>query len=177
MRSFNPLADVISNTGVKPMSMSAFAQPKIDYSLINGSIPQRRTLQPSSPDGAIAPGALQDATQAIDNKKLKYSMDRTCGTTDCSAFTQNIYKKAYGKDIGAWTGTQQKAGNSAALGDSKYGDLVFFNTDGGKRTGGASHVGYDNGNGTFTHFSSGNGGGVKTSPFAGYYPVVNRRRL
>lgn len=122
-------------------------------------------------------GELSSAIKGVDDQKLSYSMDRGKGTTDCSAFTQKVFKDTYGKDIGGWTGSQINSGQAVEPGTQKYGDLVFFNTDGGKRTGGASHVGIDNGDGTFTHFSSDNGGGVKTTPYKGYYPVVSSRRV
>ena len=125
----------------------------------------------------IKSGSLFDATKKIDDQGLKYSMKRGKGCTDCSAFTQNVYKDTFGVDIGGWTGSQKNAGVSVNPSERKYGDLVFFNTDGGKRTGGISHVGYDNGDGTFTHFSSSNGGGIRTTPYKGYYPVVDTRRV
>ena len=126
---------------------------------------------------SIKSGSLFDATKKINDQGLKYSMKRGKGCTDCSAFTQNVYKDTFGIDIGGWTGSQKNAGVSVKPSERKYGDLVFFNTDGGKRTGGISHVGYDNGDGTFTHFSSSNGGGIRTTPYKGYYPVVDTRRV
>ena len=125
----------------------------------------------------LAQGSLFDATKNINDQGLKYSMKRGKGCTDCSAFTQKVYKDTFNTDIGQSTHFQKNAGVSVDPGQRKYGDLVFFNTDNGKRTGGISHVGYDNGNGTFTHFSSDNGGGVKITPYKGYYPVVSTRRV
>ena len=174
--AYEPLAEALQGSGV---SASAFNDrrivPKINYKQFMQ--PQQQQVQQSQNQPDVKTGALDAATKKIDDQKLSYSMDRGCGSTDCSAFTQNIYKDTYGKDIGGWTGSQQKAGTGAAVGDSQYGDLVFFNTDKGKRTGGIGHVGYDNGNGTFTHFSSSNGGGVRTTPFNGYFPVEKRRRI
>ena len=120
--------------------------------------------------------ALSSSIKNIDNQKLKYSQKRGKGCTDCSAFTQKVFKDTYGKDIGGWTGTQSEAGTGIKPGLQKYGDLVFFDTKDGRGLD-VSHVGIDNGDNTFTHFSSTNGGGVKISPYDGYYPVKKVRRV
>ena len=123
-------------------------------------------------------GAVNSLTpymEEINQQNNKYSQDRGAGCTDCSAFTENVFKKQ-GIEIGIWTGSQKTAGKGKAVNDSRAEDLVFFDTNDGRGLD-VSHVGIDNGDGTFTHFSSKDGGGVRTTPFEGYYPVKIRRRV
>ena len=111
----------------------------------------------------------------IDNEKLKYSQKRGKGCTDCSAFTQRVFKEATGKDIGPNTMTQKHWGSAITPGLQRAGDLVFFDTNDGRNLD-VSHVGIANGDGTFTHFSSDNGGGVKRTNFKDYPFKVKKVR-
>lgn len=63
--------------------------------------------------------------------KLTYSMQRRNqiypgGYADCSSYTQYVYKKATGKDIGANTWAQIAFGNSIPINNMRAGDLVFW---------------------------------------------------
>ena len=63
--------------------------------------------------------------------KLTYSMERRNqiypgGYADCSSFTQYVYKKVTGRDIGANTWAQIASGNSVSINNMRAGDLVFW---------------------------------------------------
>lgn len=65
--------------------------------------------------------------------KLKYSMDLTLrhhiypgGYADCSTFTQYVFKKATGRDIGPNTWAQIAQGKSVSISSMRAGDLVFW---------------------------------------------------
>lgn len=77
------------------------------------------------------------------------------GSGDCSSFTQTVYKKAVGVDIGRTTGEQLKTGVEVKQSDLKEGDLVLFkNTYNSNYEQGVSHVGIYIGNNQFIHNSS-----------------------
>lgn len=171
--AFDPLARVIGNTGV---NSSAFAPRKridLQQFLPQQQVQQQAPIQNRQTQGDVR---LQNEIQKIDDQNLKYSMDRTCGTTDCSAFTRDTYKNAYGIDIGNATGSQQNYGKTVTDGKYKNGDLIFTSPDNGKRTGGISHVGiYQDGN--VTDFTSAGGGGVRTTPMSQYYKPWKVQRV
>lgn len=63
--------------------------------------------------------------------KLKYSMENRYqiypgGYADCSSYTQYVFKKATGRDIGANTWAQIASGNSVSINNMRAGDLVFW---------------------------------------------------
>lgn len=63
--------------------------------------------------------------------KIKYSMERRNqiypgGYADCSSYTQYVYKKVTGKDIGSNTWAQIAFGNSIPINSMRAGDLVFW---------------------------------------------------
>ncbi len=71
---------------------------------------------------------------------------------DCSGFTQAVYS-AVDIDIPRTASQQAQASAKVAPGDLKFGDLIFFNTEGS----GISHVGIYIGDGFFVHASSSRG--------------------
>lgn len=102
------------------------------------------------------------------------------GKSDCSGFTQYVYKKAAGKSIGRTTSEQVRKGKRIEKSKLKAGDLVFFkNTYNSGYIYGVSHVGIYVGNGKFVHCSS--SGGVKASNlYESYYSkhwLMGRRVL
>ncbi len=113
--------------------------------------------------------------ERIANENLKYSQGRGQGCTDCSAFTQRVMKETYGKNIGGNTETQWKHGNVVAPGSQRAGDTVFFKSPKSKyKNRNVTHVGFVNGDGTFTDFGI---GGLRTRPLKGYsLPIVGYRR-
>ncbi len=101
------------------------------------------------------------------DQNLGYGQDRTKGkTTDCSAFTQKIFKDTTGKNIGGWTEEQWKNGSNIASNNAQNGDLVFFKSGKNKyKNRNVTHVGKYNGDGTFTHMGT---NGLTTTPLEGY---------
>lgn len=101
--------------------------------------------------------------------KVKYvfgAASPDSGKSDCSGFTQHVFKKAAGKSIGRTTLEQVKKGKKVAKKSLQKGDLVFFQ---GTYRKGVSHVGIYIGSGKFIHCSS--SGGVKISSLNGTYYV------
>lgn len=101
--------------------------------------------------------------------KVKYVFGASSpdsGKSDCSGFTQHVFKKAAGKSIGRTTTTQVTKGKKVSKKNLKKGDLVFFQ---GTYRKGVSHVGIYIGSGKFIHCSS--SGGVKISSLSGSYYV------
>jgi cell wall-associated NlpC family hydrolase len=170
---FNPMREQIgalADYTPKPIETSAFMK----YFMPPQSQPQYNI--PQQQNQQLAP--LDQEVKNIADKNLKYSTKRGEGCTDCSAFTQDVFKNAYGVDIGGYTGSQRNAGRAVKPWEKRKGDLVFFDTGVGPQKGsGITHVGIDNGDGTFTHFSSTGGGGVKVSPYEGYFPTKEVRRV
>jgi len=81
---------------------------------------------------------------------------------DCSGFTLHVYR-AFGVNLGHYTGTQFGTGQAVSKSNLLPGDLVFFNTDSP-----IGHVGIYVGGGQFIHASSG-GGRVMVSSLSGSY--------
>lgn len=106
--------------------------------------------------------------------KVKYKMgasNPTGGVSDCSGFTQYVYKTAAGINIGRTTNEQVKKGSKVEKANLKAGDLVMFkNTYNSGYSYGVSHVGIYLGNNQFIHCSSG-AGTVTISNLAGSYYV------
>jgi murein DD-endopeptidase MepM/ murein hydrolase activator NlpD len=101
-------------------------------------------------------GSIADTAQSLVGK-VKYvfgATDVANGTGDCSSFTQYVYKKAAGIDIGRDTRSQVAKGTEVKKGDLKPGDLIFFQ---GTYRKGVSHVGISLGGNDFIHNSSSKG--------------------
>ncbi|WP_097026072.1 C40 family peptidase [Clostridium peptidivorans] len=82
---------------------------------------------------------------------------------DCSGFTLYVYR-AFGVNLGHYTGTQFATGQAVSKDNLLPGDLVFFNTDSS-----ISHVGIYVGGGQFIHASSGSGQVIVSSLSGSYY--------
>lgn len=117
---------------------------------------------------------LSPAIKKIADQNLKYSQGRGSGCTDCSAFTQKIFKDTYGVNIGGNTETQWKTGKKVNLDNVQPGNLLFFKSPKQKyKNRNVTHVGVNNGDGTMTHFGT---GGLSTVPIKGYsLPLVGAR--
>lgn len=78
------------------------------------------------------------------------------GKSDCSGYTQYVYQKAAGINIGRTTNEQVKKGKQVNKADLQVGDLVLFkNTYNSGYAFGVSHVGIYLGKNQFIHCSSG----------------------
>ncbi|SDC10160.1 C40 family peptidase [Niabella drilacis] len=100
---------------------------------------------------------------SIRNNDLLETMDDWYGTRyqyggttkygiDCSAFTREMYRGAYGIELPRTAREQYGRVRKISSTELKEGDLVFFNT-----TGGVSHVGMYLGNNKFVHASTSKG--------------------
>ncbi len=69
---------------------------------------------------------------------------------DCSQFTQDVYRKFNKTQLPRTAAKQYTAGRKVDKGHLRYGDLVFFRTDGRS----ISHVGIYTGHNEFIHSSS-----------------------
>ena len=92
------------------------------------------------------------------------------GYGDCSDYTQAVFKKATGVDIGGTTSTQYQQGKAVKKENLKAGDLVFFkDTYQSGYSQGVSHVGIYLGDSQFIHNSSGAGGVTISDLNSTYY--------
>ena len=73
--------------------------------------------------------------------------------TDCSGFTQHIYKKVYGKTISRSSADQREDCDKVKKRKLKEGDLVLFSKDGRGRSR-INHVGIYLKDGKFVHAST-----------------------
>ncbi|WP_008582196.1 C40 family peptidase [Niabella soli] len=100
---------------------------------------------------------------SITNNNLLETLDNWYGTRyvyggtskrgiDCSAFTREMYRSAYGIELPRTAHEQYGRVRKISTTELKEGDLVFFNT-----TGGVSHVGLYLGNNKFAHASTSRG--------------------
>lgn len=100
---------------------------------------------------------------SIRNNELLETMDDWYGTRyqyggttkygiDCSAFTREMYRGAYGIELPRTAREQYGRVRKISSTELREGDLVFFNT-----TGGVSHVGMYLGNNKFVHASTSKG--------------------
>lgn len=85
---------------------------------------------------------------------------------DCSGYVKYVFKK-YSISLSRTSRSQAKNGTYVKKANLKPGDLVFFDTNGGKN--GINHVGIYTGSGKFIHSSSSHHGVVISSLSSGFY--------
>lgn len=85
---------------------------------------------------------------------------------DCSGFAKAVYSN-FGIDINRVAADQAKQGSYVSTSNLQVGDLLFFDTDGGKNY--INHVGIYMGGGKFIHASSGAKKVVIDSLWGGFY--------
>lgn len=120
--------------------------------------------------GDVEAGSKQDKVVRYAKKwvgKVKYvygANNVPGGRSDCSAFTQFVFRKATGKSIGRTTKDQVKKGRKISkVSQLKPGDLILFNT-----VGWCSHVGIYIGKGKFIHCGCSHGVAIENIK-SGYY--------
>jgi cell wall-associated NlpC family hydrolase len=86
------------------------------------------------------------------------------GSGDCSGFTQYVFQKSAGVNIGHGTATQITKGSKVSKDDAQPGDLIFFQ---GTYRAGVSHVGIVTKKGYFVGL--GNSGCKEASYTSGYW--------
>ncbi|MCX7984555.1 MAG: C40 family peptidase [Bacteroidetes bacterium] len=100
------------------------------------------------------------AIKPLDQSKMMREISKYMGTPyvqggtssegiDCSGYTMLVYKNAMGIQLPRSSTEQFKTGTPVEFSDLKFGDLVFFNTNGTP----ASHVGIYLGDDLFAHAS------------------------
>ncbi|MCX7710601.1 MAG: C40 family peptidase [Clostridia bacterium] len=104
-----------------------------------------------------APKPVPVGQQAVGTAKKYLGVKYVWGGTspkgfDCSGLTKYVYSK-YGIRLNRVAADQAKQGTKVTRDKLKAGDLVFFDTDGGRNY--INHVGMYIGNGQFIHASSG----------------------
>lgn len=107
-----------------------------DHLHIDGLLGANDISKAGSNIGGLIPGGEGVIKKLLEEAvywegKLTYSMQRRNqiypgGYADCSSYTQYVYKKATGKDIGANTWAQIAFGNSIPINIMRAGDLVFW---------------------------------------------------
>ncbi len=106
---------------------------------------------------------MMDAILAWMGTPYEYSKASKSGT-DCSGFTQQIFKESAGMELPRTTEEQVKLGTSIVQDNLKFGDLIFFNTTGHD----PSHVGIYIGDDMFAHASV-SFGVTLSSMYSSYY--------
>lgn len=94
---------------------------------------------------------LQNAHQEWQGTPYRYGGEGSNGI-DCSAFTQQIFRDFFDRDLPRHTRSQLQVGDGIRRRSIKTGDLIFFKT--GRRS---LHVGISMGNGDFLHASVSSG--------------------
>lgn len=107
---------------------------------------------------------LQNAFQQWEGTPYRYGGESSNGI-DCSAFTQQVFRDFFGKEIPRNTRSQLQEGQGIRRKSIKKGDLIFFKT--GRRS---LHVGISMGKGDFLHASVSSG--VMVSNIAEHYWAV-----
>lgn len=97
--------------------------------------------------------------------KYKWGGTTTKGF-DCSGFVKYVFKN-FGVTLSRTSSTQAKNGTYIKKANLKTGDLVFFDTNGGKN--GINHVGIYIGSGKFIHSSSSHSGVTISTLSSGFY--------
>ncbi|TKI39096.1 lysozyme family protein [Bacillus mycoides] len=76
---------------------------------------------------------VDEASKYLGQGKVRYvsgAREPQNGKADCSGFTDYIYKKIAGINIGSWTGEQIKSGKTINISQAQVGDLIFFENPG-----------------------------------------------
>lgn len=94
---------------------------------------------------------LQNAHQEWEGTPYRYGGESSNGI-DCSAFTQQVFRDFFNKDLPRHTRSQLQEGQGVRRRSIKTGDLIFFKT--GRRS---LHVGISMEDGDFLHASVSSG--------------------
>lgn len=121
-------------------------------------------------------GSVVSRGESLGNKMIDYAQKflgvryvwggSSSSGFDCSGFVKAVYNN-FGIDINRVAADQATQGTYVSTSNLRVGDLLFFDTDGGKNY--INHVGIYMGNGRFIHASSGAGKVVTDSLWGGFY--------
>ncbi|PFP30264.1 hypothetical protein COJ96_06010 [Bacillus sp. AFS073361] len=149
-------------------TMSLKVSKTLELNEINYEAPDESTDGKSSPSSKVSEKANDVVELARSYKgKVRYvfgNKNIAGGTGDCSGFTQFIFQKAAGINIGHGTSTQITKGSKVSKDDAQAGDLIFFQ---GTYRAGVSHVGIVTRKGYF--IGLGNSGVKEASYTSGYW--------
>lgn len=123
--------------------------------------PRYRSDGPSQPHRPAGKSSKQSVNRKIEFGRILQEYlgrpyrgrSRTDPGLDCSLFTSEVYKKYNKTQLPRTAANQYKTGKPIERHKLKFGDLLFFKTDGKK----VSHVGIYTGHEEFMHASSSNG--------------------
>lgn len=129
----------------------------------------------SASANAVVQGARETLNNGVNGVRIRYVFGGntpSTGSLDCSSWTQYVFKKYAGMEIGRVTGQQVLKGEKVDKSNLQAGDLVFFKgTYNSSHIYGVSHVGIATGNGDeFIHNSSG-ANGITSSKLSESYWV------
>lgn len=118
------------------MNYSAFLAVTESVKISGANVITNPDYGSSSSSGGLIPGGEGVIKKLLEEAvywegKLTYSMDYRNqiypgGYADCSSYTQYVYKKATGRDIGPNTWAQIAFGKSVSINNMRAGDLVFW---------------------------------------------------
>jgi cell wall-associated NlpC family hydrolase len=108
---------------------------KVDIKSLEKKLAQKSGYTNVTPKGINRDALLLDAVSFL-GAPYKYGGNSKEGV-DCSGLTCNVYESAIKKKLPRSTKEQFQTGTTIEKGELQFGDLVFFNTTGGK----PSHVG------------------------------------
>ncbi|MBZ4190826.1 C40 family peptidase [Niabella sp. 3A5MI-3] len=151
-----------SDTRMERIEKTIASSEVKDVKAVHAAILLPRTAPASELQKKYA-AILNVLPNSIINNDLLETMDDWYGTRyqyggtskygiDCSAFTREMYRGAYGIELPRTAREQYGKARKISATELKEGDLVFFNT-----TGGVSHVGMYLGNNKFVHASTSKG--------------------
>jgi cell wall-associated NlpC family hydrolase len=153
-------------------TMSLKVSKTLELNEIQYEPPDENTDKSSSDTSKISNVDSGKSSKVIDLArsfigKLKYAYggkNIAGGSGDCSGFTQYVYQKAVGLNLGYGTSTQLTKGDRVAKDKAQTGDLIFFQ---GTYRAGVSHVGIVTEKGSFVNLQ--NDGCIEESYTSGYW--------
>ena len=145
------------------MSLELAFKNTMEYASVNEADEEGKTKKGNGRAGVSENETINKVTSLAKSfqGKVRYVWGATSpqnGKSDCSGFTQYVFKKAAGIDIGRTTNNQVRYGEKVYKSRLKIGDLVMFK--GTYNSGylyGVSHVGIYIGQNQFIHCSSSKG--------------------
>lgn len=165
-QTFNKIDALLSakSTGTKTATVNTATTKEADTAATETKTTNEKATTSRSSSEGTAQSIINFAKKYI-GVKYKWGGTTTKGF-DCSGFTQYVFKN-YGISINRVSSDQAKNGTYIKKENLIPGDLVFFDTNGGKNQ--INHVGIYIGGGKFIHSSSSHYGVTISSITSGFY--------
>lgn len=147
----------ILNTGDQVQLLSVESEwAKIEFNEIEGYV-ARKYLTLEEESSSVNRGSSREITAILEMAKSLQGKPYVYGSRgpnsfDCSGFVSYVYEKAVGIKLPRVSRDQARAGKAVAMENLLPGDIVSFDTNGGRN--GVNHVGIYIGDGQFIHASS-----------------------